>query len=87
MHSAQDVFHLLKYADPVLIERIYQHTLQMLAAANEGKPLEDLPIFVDPELEIQQILDTCTTDAKFPEMVWHGMSQVFTEIRVELNVY
>jgi hypothetical protein len=87
MHSAQDVFHLLKHADPKLIERIYQHSLQVLASANAGKPLEDLPIIIDPELEIQQVLDACSEAAKQEDMVWHSMSQVFTEIRVELNVY
>lgn len=87
MHSAQDVFHLLKHAEPLLVERIYQHTLQVLASANAGKPFEELPVVVDPELEIQHVLDACTLAAKEPDMVWHGMSQVFTEIRVELNVY
>jgi hypothetical protein len=87
MHSAQDVFHLLKHADPKLIERIYQHTLQVLASANAGKPIEDLPLIVDPELEIQGILDKVTELAKQPDMPWHSMSQVFTELRVELNVY
>jgi hypothetical protein len=63
MHSAQDVFNLLKYADPLLVERIYHHTLQVLSSANAGQIIPE-SIVIDPELEIQHILDACSEASK-----------------------